>query len=321
MNTVYPKINSQNIYDHLIKLINNISNEADIILVYVTCGSDDRFIISENSENEFDRIRNLLDESVKHDFDLITEKYKDKPQKKLFYVNELIWPFFKLRWTPTEILNGQKTLFDGTTIDFSDTVKKNKSLLLQYYVMIGKYPVGIDVATIYDEIDLMTSYQSAADYKLQYANYQREYYYMLFPFKHYFRQDNEISQELETLIEHKFGLYKQLMVRIETYEMLYNSGNLDIKNASLIVASILSDIKKIPNFTSSVENKIKEVSMNNTPEIKIKEWNDLLSTLYDEINAAVNARAKKYFFKFLELLPKEIQEKYYLPNLRKKISV
>lgn len=316
VNTVYPKINRTNIYDHLIKLINSLGtySESNIILVYITCGTDDRFRLTTGSDKEISRIKPLLTIKELEELELIIEKYSNNPDKKLFFINELIWPYYKLRWTPKNVLENSIELSGGLIVNFRETIEKNSVLLLQYYVRIGSYPIGIDVVVNYESVDMKTAYESAAEYQLKLANYSREYYYMLFPFKYFFRGNKEISRELEDLIEKTFGLYKQLMVRIDTYATLYKSNNLDINTATGIVTSILKDLHKLPGFSSNIPNKIREISINNTPKVKMAEWHVLLDLLYDEINAAVNTIAREYFYKYLEMLPENIKNKFYLKN-------
>ena len=312
VNNVYPTINENNIYSELIKLIRRLENQSDIILVYVTCGTDDRFKIVTGSDEELEKIKSLLDTKDATLFDLILKKYANNFNKKIFFANEMVWEYYKLRWTPTEVMADKKLLADGVIVKLSEIVKDNTSLLLQYFVKIGSYPVGIDVVVNYKPVDLTAAYKSAGDYQLKLANYSNEYYYMLFPFRHYFKQNWDIVNELNDLIDKKLGLYKQLMVRIDTYTTLYNTNNLNIRTATDIVTSIIKDTEKLPGFTSSTIDLIRKIAINNPPDVKMKEWNILITVLYDEIDAAVNVIAKDYFFKYLEMLPEDIRKQYYL---------
>jgi hypothetical protein len=318
VNNVYPDINKNNIYDKLVELIKNLQKENDenIIFVYITCGVDERFKIETGSEAELGKIKLLLNEKEKEIFESIEKKYSNNFDKKIFYINEMIWEIYKLRWTPKNVLENKKILREGLEIKFTDIIEKNTSMLLQYFVKIESYPVGIDIVVNYVPVDLTKAYQLAAQYQLKLANYAKEYYYMLFPFKFHFKENKNISKELEDLIEKKFGLYKQLMVRIDTYHILYNTNIIDIRMATYIVSSIVKDIQHLSGFQSNVINKIKEVAQNNPPDIKIREWNTLLSVLYDEINTSVNIMAKDYFFKYYDMLPEDIKNKYYLADYR-----
>jgi len=312
VNDVYPEINENNIYQKIVDQINKIKNDSDVILVYVTCGFDERFKIKTGSEAELDRMQNLLNFEERENFILVRKKYTNDFDKKIFYISEIIWDHYKLRWPPQNILDNEMTLAGGLRVTFTDQVAKNSSVLFQYYVRIGHYYIGIDIVTNYKPVNLSAAYQAAADYQLKLANYGQEYYYMLFPFKHYFKLDKKISSELEDLIEKKFGLFKQLMVRIDTYHTLYNTKNLDIRTATEIVTTIIKDIKYLPGFKSNVIESIRKVALDNPPDVKMNLWNTLLYVLYDEINMTVNMAAKKYFFKYLNILPPEIRSKYHL---------
>lgn len=318
VNEVYPEINPSNIYEKIIDLLKKLQTEENnnIILFYITCGVDERFKINTGSDEELAKIRSLLDYDEVGQFDTIIQKYADNFDKKIFFVSEMIWKYYKLRWTPKNVLDDKMTLREGLEVNFSDIVKENTSLLLQYYVKIESYPIGIDVVINYKKLDMGNAYQAAADYQLKLANYSKEYYYMLFPFKYYFKENRNISQELEDLIEKKFGLYKQLMVRIDTYHTLYQTKNLDIRLATSIVSGIIKDTYQLPEFRSNSVKKIKEVAIDNPPNVKMEEWALLLDVLYDEINAAANSVSEKHFFKYLDMLPENIRNKYYF-NIRR----
>jgi hypothetical protein len=313
---VYPEINENNIYAELVKLIERTNQDKTIILIFITCGVDERFKINNGSLEDLARIRGLLAGDDGEQFDAIIKKYPDDIDKKIFYINEIIWKYYKLRWKPLEVLNNRKNLGQGLVVKFTDIVKKNIMLLLQYYVKIGMYPIGIDVVVNYKPMDVVgTYYSSVTDYQIKLANYAKDYYYMLFPLRAYFRNNNKkIYQELEELIEKKFGLYKQLMVRIDTYHILYDTKHLDIQTATAIVISIIKDIKYLPDVNTNTITKIKEVAQDNPPNAKMKEWNILLRVLYDDINMAASIAAKEYFFKYLNLLPENLRKKYYLAD-------
>ena len=313
VNNVYQSINETNIYEKIIELINRLQDDkSNIILVYISCGVDERFQILTGSDEELNNIKSLLTVPDAKDFDLILEKYANDTDKKMFYITEIIWKYYKLRWTPKDVLNNQMVLQGGIIVKFTDMIAINTTVLLQYYVKIESQPVGFDVVINYKQVEMKASYQLAADYQLKFANYSKEYYYMLFPFKYCFRDNKKIVEELEYLIEKKFGLFKQLMVRIDTYHTLFKTNNLDIATAANIIISISKDTQHLPTFTSNIIDKIREVAINNPPEIKMKLWDTLLSVLYSEINDTANGLAKNYFYKFLNLLPIDQQNKYCL---------
>lgn len=315
VNTVYPDINPNNIYDNLVKLVKRVSNQEKIILAFIKCGTDTRFQIVNADENEIDAIKKLLTGEEAEQIDLVMEKYKNDKTRRIFYLNEMIWPYYKIMWSSVEVLQDYKVLPGGIRVKLTDILKENSYLLLSYFIRIGSYPVGADVVIVYNEIDLKNVYEAAGNYQIRYANYAKEYYYMLFPFRYYFRGDKYKLKELNDIIENKFGLFKQLMVRIDTYITLYQNKVLDIATATGIVNSIVADVQKLPNFKSNIIKKIQEVAIDNPPEVKMADWLVLLDTLYDEINFAANNSAREYFYKFLQMIPENKRQQFYLKNL------
>lgn len=315
VNDTSPTVDRANIYDKLVDLIQNLCEYPNIILVYVTCGYDRRFEIKTGSEEELSKIIPLLLPDDVARCSHINVVYADKPEKRIFYLNEIIWPYYKLRWTPQEVLSNNLILPGSIAVRFTDVIKENSSLLLQYYLRIGQYFIGIDVVINYGKADLSDSYDSYATYQISYSNHLREYYYMLFPLKYYFRNNKDQRKKLEDLIEKKFGLYKQLMVRIDTYDVLYSSKNLKISYAEGIIQTIISDTSRLQDFHSNATNELKKISNSNlSDDDKMKQYNMILNVLYDEINSSVNAQAKGYFTEIFETIPENDRKKFYLPR-------
>ena len=313
VNTVHDQINNNNIYDELQKLIKRLQdNNLKIILLCITCGNDERFNIKFGNDEEMEKIFPLLEDKEISNLKLIMQKYSHDTSKRLFYINEFIWNFYKIRWTVENIMENKIILRGGLEVKFTDIIKDNSHLLLQYYIMIGSHPLGIDISVVYKKINLKSVYLHAADYLLKLSNYSKEYYFMLFPLKYYFKKNKKIENELENIIEKKFGLYKQLLVRIDSYHTLYISKKLEIYIAKSIIINIINDLKHLPNFSSNVINKIKEVSINNSPCVKMEKWDILLNILYDELNLKVNMLSKKIFFKYLDLVPENEKNKFLL---------
>jgi len=326
VNYVNPEINKTNIRNALIKLIESIkpdnanhlseSNDSSvekneeytnpqIRLIYVTCGTDPRFKLDTGSIDEITKLKTLLKEKEIVQLDKIINTYASDPEKKLFYINEMIRPMYKLRWEPKKIIENKMKTRGNHIITFDSVIQNNCSLILRYFIDIKSIPIGFDVATYYEKVNCVKIYEDAAKRTLKLSNYKKDYYYMLFPFKYYFRSDPVITAELETIIEKKFGLHKQLMVRIDTYHLLYISKNLNIKTATNIIISIIQSIESnIPDITkSNTLNMIKKTATNNTPETKMADWDIQLDVLYDEILGTANIECKDYFFKYLELIP------------------
>lgn len=314
INTVYPKIDKKNIYEESVKLINRILDNKNIILVFVHCGVDERFFIHNGSNEELKKIKKLLPKGDSKKYQQVLEKYADDHDKKIFFINEIIKKYYKLKWTPKNIIDNKMNLIGGKIATFTDMIQKNHILLFRYFVMIGNYPIGMDVVMVYEPMDMKMAHRTAANYHLKLANYLKEYYYLLFPLRYYFIKDKKIYRELDNLIERKMGLYKQLSVRIGGYKLLYETNNLSYDMAKIIVSSLIKDIYRLPDFQSNIIQKIKDVSLLSTPGEKIIKWEILLNVLYDEINQSVNMMAKQYFFHYLEMIPAEIRSKYYFDN-------
>lgn len=322
VNKVFPTITRSNIYSKLINLMERAYADNDIIIVQITCGVDERFRITDGNDDEIKKIKNLLDDDEKLELDKIVEKYSDDVNKKVFFINEFIWPLYKLRWTPYQILNNSMDLRASHRVSFEEVIQSSSSILVQYYLKIGTNLLGVDVVIQYDEIPSeRKAYEEAAKYYLKLSNYKKEYYYMLFPLKNYFKPNKkDIYNELEDIIEKKMGLYKQLMVRIDAYRMLYVTGNLDINLAKNIIVNLIKDVAKLPNFYSNVISKIQDVSMDNdlpnktdnSPQHKMDQWNVLLGPLYDHINNAASIAAKEYFYNYLNMIPESKRDDYYL---------
>ena len=314
VNKVFPTITRSNIYPKLINLMERAYADNDIIIVQITCGVDERFRITDGNDEEIKKIKNLLDDDEKLELGKIIEKYSDDTDKKVFFINEFIWPLYKLRWTPYQILNNSMDLRASHRVSFEEVIQSSSSILVQYYLKIGTNLLGVDVVIQYDEIPSeRKSYEEAAKYYLKLSNYKKEYYYMLFPLKNYFKSTKkDIYNELEDIIEKKMGLYKQLMVRIDAYRMLCVTGNLDINLAKNIIVNLIKDVARLPNFSSNVISKIQEISMNNDPQYKMNQWNVLLGPLYDHINNAASVAAKEYFYNYLNMIPESKQDDYYL---------
>lgn len=76
-------------------------------------------------------------------------------------------------------------------------------------------------------------------------------------------------------------------------------------------------MKNLPDFKTNIEDKIIAVSKNNSPEVKISEWDVLLEILYDELNETVNTLSEKYFYKYLELIPQNERNRFIITESNK----
>lgn len=308
INNVYPSINKNNIYSSLLSLIKKISKNPNIILLKIICGRDSRFNL--DSLSEIDNIKPLLNIDQQHELDFIINKYSD-PDQKLFYINNLIKPYYKLRWTVTNVIDDKMILPGSKEISMIDTLHNNSFLIIKYYVIIKTFIIGFDIVITYEPVNFNKIYKTFHNNQIKYSNYLNEYYYMLFPLRYFFKKNEDVLSKLNNIIDKQFGLAKQILAQIEIYQDLYNNHKLSIKIASMIILYILTYTSKIPIQTNILQ-KITDVAIDNYPDVKMKEWNILLITLYDEIYQYMNINSKNYFFEFLSLIPKNIQKKFFI---------
>lgn len=281
-NYVCPEINKSNIYDNLIQLINRIDNKKNIILAKIICGIDNRFYPRLGTSEELEKIKKLLDDKEREYFNVFLNKYNNDNEKKKFHINKLLKKHYEILWTKNEIINNKK--------NFIDILTNNSIIILQYYVKIESYFVNISVIVEYD-----ISKNNKSTYQIQKSpndviKDSSQYYQML--------HSLAISNKIKNIIEKKFGLYKQINARIESYCVLYDTNNLDIGMATEIIISIIKDLQHMPEFKSSTIKQIKKIYIDNSPDVKMSSCNIILNVLYDEINAYLDVVSKKYYEKY-----------------------
>ena len=300
-NQVYPTISKSDLYQKILDCIMHLPH--NIIFLQISCGTDERFKHQTESFSQYiTRIRDLLPDEKKKQLDSILIDTKDITKRE-FLINELIWDFYKIRFLRDEVFNNRKVLSGGMNVSLTDMIDKNNYLLLQYTAIIQGYPVGIDMAIYYEKTDESLIYQSARKYYYYLANYQKEYYFLLFPLRVYFSTRNRsIYDELNNIIEKDFGGYKQLCVRIEQYTALYKTNNLQIDLATIIVKRILEDTLNLTRFKSQSLKKITHTAMYSPIDNRIEEWNNGLDELYKDLNSFMNTNCEKYFDHYLNLV-------------------
>lgn len=311
----YPEINSTNIYQKTLEMLKKFetSDYSGIIFICIICGVDERFNLDNGTDQELDEIKSYLNTEEKNIINDIQKKYQNNSDRKIL-VYDVISKYYKLKWTKKNIIDNEMLLPGNVAVKFTDIIKKNQIMVFQYFVNINSQPVGFDIVNNYEPINMFNLYAKSAEKKIARANFFKEYYFMMCPFYGYFCKNDKICNELCHIIDKKFGLYKQLMVRIESYKKLYDTNNLNIKTATLMVNNIKKDLRRLPNFHSKTTNKIAEIAMNNLPKVKMEKWYRELNKLHSEINSVVNSASKKYFFKFLNMVPECDRNKFYCWN-------
>ena len=119
------------------------------------------------------------------------------------------------------------------------------------------------------------------------------------------KKDEKNYFAVHDIIEKKFGLFKQLAVRIDHYQLLLATHNLTIALATKIIKGIMDDTKELDYFMYITVDKLAKVAIDNTPDKKITLWGTLLITLKEEIERSVNDQAKKYFEHYVKIIEKE----------------
>ena len=203
VSNVNPEINSGNIYDKVLKLIEKFKTEeySDIIFIHVICGVDERFDLKTGSDGELNKIKVLLDENDRIEIDDIQRKYSHDNDKKILSY-KIISKYYKLRWTRENIIKNEMTLAGGIIIKFTDVVKKNQLMTFQYFVNINAQPVGLILLLIMSQLIWDNYILTQLQNRLQVPISYKEYYFMMFPLKNYFGDINkQIYQEMSDIIK------------------------------------------------------------------------------------------------------------------------
>ena len=172
------KIPVGDLYQKIVDLIKKLP--SDIIFLQLGCGTDNRFKLQTGSDEELLSIRDLLSEEDRLILDKVVTEHSESDdqkmeQRKLFFINEIIWDkYYKIRFLKDEIISDKKILTGGKEITLRETINANSSLVLQYSVIFGNYPIGPDVAVYYTEsVDEQNIYKGAHDYYYLLSNYKK----------------------------------------------------------------------------------------------------------------------------------------------------
>lgn len=325
VNNVCSIINKNDIYDNIVNLINRLTKyqSQNIIILYVKCGTDPRFYISDDSKHPLQYLKNMVTAHDAHRIELIEESFKYDEKQKNYLINGLLKQYYKIHWTLEEIILNKKILPGGIKITFNDVINSESMMLLKYIVKLENIPIAIDVTIKYESCTLplgLVSSNHIINNPTKLVNYSGKYYNMLCSLKQFFKNNPVISKEIEYLIKMKFGLYQQLTSIINTYDHLYHGGKLNIRFATDIVISIIKDIEyiHIPGINYEIIKKIKDVAINNPPNLKIYKWYVLLDELYENLDSIMNTMAKDDCYKYVNMIPEEHKnqwDKYYLDSL------
>ena len=150
-------------------------------------------------------------------------------------------------------------------------IQTNNHLFLKYFIIIDSIPIESNIIVCFDTDTFNTIYTK-------------------------YEEDKQNISEFEYIIEKKFGLYKQLIVLIQTYNLLFTEGNLSVGLSKSMIFHILQDIDMgIPDISHNLLQKIRNNAVNSDTLDKICQWNILLNFLRNELILILNMKLKNYF--------------------------
>ena len=316
------KVNDGNIYELVTKKIDYLSNTKfkffELIVAYVTCGNDNRFSIGDEYTKDIERIIDLVDDNDKIKINNILEKYSNDQRALIYHVRDVIWDkYYKLRWTVEEIKNNEKDVAGNIQVTLTDILKENSMINTKYYVTIKNDVVGFDVLTPYKRFKPSPTLQrDLTEFYVNQSNYSNEVYYMLFPLRRYFfDKDEKLYKKIDDIIEKDYGIYKQIMVNIDSYHDMYCLKILTTSFAVKLYLSIMGAIGTIINdgFRSETYDKLKEIPPNReTVSTDIHKWARLFAFLYRDIDIYLNKHVCGVYNKFLLKVPENDRPNVYL---------
>lgn len=314
VNTVYPEINDTNIYQTVVDFLKKVDKNQKLILAYINFGFDDRFKLNDFSNQELNKIKSFLNKDEQLELENLLTKYSNDIDKKIYFITEFLYPIHNLKWTSQEIIENKKQLRQNKIVTFTDFISLDIYLVFKFFFKVKAHIVGCDFIVQYKQI--RNAPFDVFKYEVQLSNYNREYYWMLYIFrKYFFTRDKETYNELYKFTELKCGIHKQMLTIIKTYQILYQYKKLTIDTAKIIIINLISSCIKLPTFREinlDLVNKIINVSKDNDANTKINLWNNLLNTLFDQINIYLNNISEKQFDFYLNKIEPSDRKYYYL---------
>lgn len=292
---------TKNIYKIIIDLLYNLdnynnNNKIKIYFINIICGHNDIFHIS--NANELDKIKKYLNEDE-------IQKINNLDENNINYitfVNDILKKYYEIKWFKNEIIENNKSLINDINLTFTDVINDNNFLKIQYFIILNTYPIYFNVKIFYNYFTIKNNMH------IKYKKLTKNYYDMLFYLNFYFEEfDKQIYDEINYIIKIKYGFYKQLIKRIDIYKLLYENNILDINIAKLIIIGIILDLSKHTKFVSNIIKYLKKISINNTPNIKISQWYNLLIILQNEIKTFLSYETKELYFKYLNMIPQKFK--------------
>jgi hypothetical protein len=291
----YPRLNRDTIYDDIIEFINRIKKN-NFIFNNAKCGYNENIKINDCSNEELNKIKsNLTNLNELDKVNKIIEKYGNDKYLMCALLSKQL--NHKYKWTEENIMNSE---------DFKTVLKNNNNIIISIVHMIDNFPLGIDVVISYTTESINDVYANYFKNAIIMAKFNKEYYFMMFFMRRFFK--GEMLNELNDIIQNKFGLDKQLLVVCEMYETIFTSNNMTSKISSDIVSYIVENIETIA--TDEIRETIKLIG--HATDNKI--LNYLIFEIKNYVYHNVNNKARKLYYKYYNLLPNNCKYKFAIDN-------
>jgi hypothetical protein len=306
------------------KLINIITQKhKDVIFLYVTLFYDpfkniDMHITKKNDFRNIDFIGMEKELTKMHDKNIITTELYDKlisyiHNKTLENMLKLeleinIKP--KIKWFLDDI-NKDYKIINGVKYNFKEMYEikdngYNIACVIHWFWNMKQYPVGkfldlknnntfffIDNGAVYEHKHHTYFRQKMEEDKYFFKDmfilyYEKDYYYLLKALMHITKHNKQkyISKEIQHLLEHEYGLHKQIINKLHELNKLYSD---EFKN--------IIDINIIDKAFETVKNNMAELKCDYDEKLTIVENRQKIMNI-------LNDQIKPNYNKFREMLIK-----------------
>jgi len=298
-------------YQRILQIMETLSKSSTVHFIYLNCGFDERFRVTPEDYKE--KLQSIKGDILPEMEDAVEEILQRDIviSEKCFLLNNLLKPFYKVKWSEEEIRMGQKT---SPPLNFFDTLASNNSLIFRYYTMIGSFPLGIDYTYYYRDYNPLSQKAEFEDLLLGDV-YHGNYYSLFLGLMKYFRRHKKTKyyNEIHQITEVQYGPLKQIMQIVEMFKLLYLYDLLDTGLVDTILEELLLDLQ---------ENEV--VDYYRTPHLKaLQKFHPvsdlkltgqiykLLLKISQEIEEYLSESVKRHFFQYLASVPERDKNDLY----------
>jgi hypothetical protein len=302
-----PKYSEQPIklYERLKKIMYYVAGQDDIIFVEAKCGYNDNYKITTASDDEILRIRPMLKIADRETFNILVEKYNDDREILSIALKNFLKKIYRYHWSLREIFYNQKVIYDGSIIKLTDILMKNNNILVRYFVNCMGYYIGIDSANYYSK-NAVVSVRDKYDDLLPAYRHENFYYYALFVLRYRLRKTH--YEKISEVIDKKFGISKQVLTQIDNYLKMIALDLINYPIAEIIRTSLIKDIQVVnQNNSLGIDDRLADLKKSKN----LFQWGKILREIQIILEIFLNASAKPYYQKYLELIPENERAKYY----------